>query len=640
MFKKAIFFIKKHIFYTIGVLFLIGIGFFYGYKKYFTPSVPVRYVTAPAQMGTLVVSVAGSGQVAASSQLDVKSAAGGKILSLLVNNGQAVQAGQVLAQLDATDAYKAVRDARLNVESAQLSLGKLVQKADALSLLQAQNAVVSAQNDLEKLKLTQTANFQSDTDAKQKAEDTIIAAYQDVASAMDKVFLDLPGTMTNLNDVLFSTAIADNQASAGGRGQTNSSVLGNSAGAMNSAQMQILQFDAESAYQSARTGYDTNFAHYKNIDTHSALDQVVLDNLMKETITTLKIITEAIKKENNFLNAWVDFRNQQKALVYPEVKQYQTSLAGYLTQTSSHLSTLANLQSTLLDNKNAVSSMSRELIRLAQNNPRDLAAAEASVAEKQATLVKLQAGPNVYDKQAAELSLRQRQAALADAEAALANYTVKANIPGMVTNITLHVGDVVGNQTAIATIITTQKIATISLNEVDVAKVKVGQKVTLTFDAVEDLSLTGAVAEIDSLGTVAQGVVSYAVKIRFDSQDERIKPGMSVSAGIISNVEQDVLLVPNAAVKSNAAGNYVQVLVNNVPQNRVVEVGLSNESDTQIISGDLKPGDNVVTQTIAPTASTASANSASGLNLGALTGGGGNRAGGFGGASGRPAVGR
>ena len=70
------------------------------------------------------------------------------------------------------------------------------------------------------------------------------------------------------------------------------------------------------------------------------------------------------------------------------------------------------------------------------------------------------------------------------------------------------------------------------MNEVDAAKISVGNKTTLTFDATEDLTLTGKVAQIDTIGTVEQGVVSYKVKIAFDTQDERIKPGMTANASI------------------------------------------------------------------------------------------------------------
>lgn len=163
-------------------------------------------------------------------------------------------------------------------------------------------------------------------------------------------------------------------------------------------------------------------------------------------------------------------------------------------------------------------------------------------------------------------------------------------------------------------------MAEISLNEVDVAKVKVGQKVTLTFDAISDLTIAGDVSEIDTIGTVTQGVVYYNVEIVFNTQDSRVKPGMSVSSAIITDMKQDVLLVPNSAVKSDNSGQqYVQMLQNNVPVNQTVETGFSNDTMTEITSG-LKEGDKVVTQTI--TASTATTATTQTTSQNRSTGGG------------------
>ncbi|MDD5433706.1 MAG: hypothetical protein PHE77_03610, partial [Candidatus Pacebacteria bacterium] len=61
-------------------------------------------------------------------------------------------------------------------------------------------------------------------------------------------------------------------------------------------------------------------------------------------------------------------------------------------------------------------------------------------------------------------------------------------------------------------------MAEISLNEVDVAKVKIGQRAIITFDAIDELEITGKVEDVDTIGTVSQGVVSYNVKIIFDTQ--------------------------------------------------------------------------------------------------------------------------
>ena len=146
--------------------------------------------------------------------------------------------------------------------------------------------------------------------------------------------------------------------------------------------------------------------------------------------------------------------------------------------------------------------------------------------------------------------------------------------------------------------------ANISLNEVDVAKVKVGQRVTLTFDAVEDLEITGEVAEVDAIGAVSQGVVSYNVKIVFDIQDNRIKPGMSVSAAIVLSSKPDVLLAPNGAIKTQNNLTYVEALVNGAPERRTVTVGSSNDTQTEILTG-LTEGEAVITQTIISGASAA-----------------------------------
>jgi multidrug efflux pump subunit AcrA (membrane-fusion protein) len=72
---------------------------------------------------------------------------------------------------------------------------------------------------------------------------------------------------------------------------------------------------------------------------------------------------------------------------------------------------------------------------------------------------------------------------------------------------------------------------------------------------------------------------------------------MSVSVAIITDTKQDVLLVPNSAIKSNGNGSYVEILIGNTPQSQVVQIGLSNDTMTEIISG-LQEGEKVVTQTI------------------------------------------
>ena len=160
--------------------------------------------------------------------------------------------------------------------------------------------------------------------------------------------------------------------------------------------------------------------------------------------------------------------------------------------------------------------------------------------------------------------------------------------------------------------------ATVTLAEAYIASVTVGEKVTLTFDALTDLTLTGKVASVDNAGTVSKGVVSYTVTIVPDLVNDRVKGGMTVTADIITSVTADALVVPSTAIKTDySGGNYVQVLTNGSPVDTTVVVGTSNDTYTQVTSG-LTEGQEVVTQTISSstksTSTTSRSNGSSFLN--------------------------
>ena len=161
--------------------------------------------------------------------------------------------------------------------------------------------------------------------------------------------------------------------------------------------------------------------------------------------------------------------------------------------------------------------------------------------------------------------------------------------------------------------ITDQKIAELSLNEIDMAKVQVGDDATLTFDALPDLTLSGKVIEVDPIGIESQGVVSYTIKISLDKNDERLKPGMTVNADIITETKKDTLLLSNSAVKTQGDSNYVEVVnkedisassemkngvaLNTAPKRQPIKIGISNDEFTEILSG-LNEGDYVVLKTV------------------------------------------
>jgi RND family efflux transporter MFP subunit len=162
--------------------------------------------------------------------------------------------------------------------------------------------------------------------------------------------------------------------------------------------------------------------------------------------------------------------------------------------------------------------------------------------------------------------------------------------------------------------------AQVEVSEVDIASVKVGQKASLTFNAIDNFFATGAVEKIDALGTLTSGVVTYNVTITFDSLDERIRPEMNVSASIVTYSKENVVIVPNNAVKTENGNYYVEVIKNNIVEKKSVEIGSENNSKTEIVKG-ISQGETVVTQTInstskASTSSSSSSSSSSSKNNG------------------------
>lgn len=169
--------------------------------------------------------------------------------------------------------------------------------------------------------------------------------------------------------------------------------------------------------------------------------------------------------------------------------------------------------------------------------------------------------------------------------------------------------------------------ATVDLSEIDVTHVQVGQKVTLTLDAFPDKTFTGKVTSIDTAGLVSSGVTTYPTVITFDTSDSSIYPNMAVTGKIITEVKDDVLLIPSTAIQTISGQSTVRVLKNGQVQSVDITIGDANDTDTEITSG-LSEGDMVVTSVV--TLSTGSRATSS--PFGGTTGFGGARGGGgFGG---------
>ena len=138
---------------------------------------------------------------------------------------------------------------------------------------------------------------------------------------------------------------------------------------------------------------------------------------------------------------------------------------------------------------------------------------------------------------------------------------------------------------------------TVNISEVDAPKISPDQKVTIILDAFPDKTFTGKVLTLDTNGVVSSGVTNYPAIIGLDNASKNIYPNMAVNANIIVSVKNDVVLVPSGAISVNNGQSVVRVLRNGNPVDLPVEVGDSNDTQTEIKSG-ISEGDNVITVTV------------------------------------------
>ncbi|MDO8444368.1 MAG: HlyD family efflux transporter periplasmic adaptor subunit [bacterium] len=404
----------------------------------------------------------------------------------------------------------------------------------------------------------------------------LVKSYDDGFNVVSNVFLDIPGIMTGVNDMFFKSNSAT--------GQWNVDWYEGQAGNDNREKTLIFKNNFVNSYHTARNAYDQNFDNYKMVSRTS--DSTTLENLIAQTYESTKFISDAIKNANNYIDFVNDSIRENNFETPALITTHKATLNEYTTQANTHLLSLLSVKTNIKNYKDSF--LSADL-----------------------------------DIQSAELSLKQKTNALQDAKDKLADYFIRAPFEGTITKINIKKSDTVSSGTVVTTLITKKQLAEISLNEVDVARIKIGQKATLSFDAVSGLTISGVVVDIDAVGTVAQGVVTYIIKVSFDTQDDRIKPGMSVSAIIITELKEGVLAISNGAIKSQKGASYVESFeaplpvptdgsigsISKITPIKIkVEIGLSGDSESEIISG-IKEGDEIIIRTILPTAATTTATS-------------------------------
>ncbi len=337
------------------------------------------------------------------------------------------------------------------------------------------------------------------------------------------------------------------------------------------ASLEATEADLQFALRTAQAKLASAQASY---DTAKAKAGTGVDQLVSAKITLDQSKSALTQAQGNYNdNAWKGATGAMKQYL-----ELQTAQANYDAALSNYNITAAGVNDTSV----------RE--------------AQAAVDSAQVALEQAQ--------QDEDTSLRTAQAAVDSAKLAvdqaqrnLDNATLYAPFDGLVSAVNYNPGDSIGSsssssssttvQTAVCVVDLSNLQVQVSIVEVDIARVQVGQSIQVTMDALPDKTYAAKVLNIDPVGTVTSGVVTYPVTVALTDADAAVKPGLTANLAIEVDRRDNVLLVPTRAVHTQGTLKTVNVMRNVKSVATIVSTGLSNDTMVEITSG-LNQGDQVV----------------------------------------------
>jgi multidrug resistance efflux pump len=595
---------SKKLYWIIGIVVVVLVAGGFGLRYWLThrSSKATSIQTAKVTIGNISTTLSGSGTVQSGQSSTLSWGTSGTVATVKVSVGQQVKAGDVLATLDPTtlstdiiqaqadliDAQTAYDDlvkpqplkiaqAEADLKTAQDNLAALEDPTD-LAIAQAQAAVTDAQTALDNLKNpTELAIAQADTNL------------TDAQTALDNLLNPDALTVSNAQTAVLTakSTLDDAQAAvdrlAYSRGTTQQIDAANAAYVLAQSEVDRLQ----KVYDQTRGDPST-------------------DPVKAQALSALN--TAMVKRDKALANLnW--YKSPWSA---SEILDKQTALAVAKAAYADAQKTLDNLNNpSELDvalAKAKVSDAQNAMDTLKNPTAVDIALAEAKVSDAQKALDTLKnptavdielAKQKVADAQdtldtlkngASESDLIVAKSKITLAEATLAKSQITAPFSGTVTNVETLVGDVVSSgKSAFQIDDLSHLYVNLSISEVDISNIQVGQKATLTFDAISNNEYNGVVTQVVLAATVSQGVVNYPVTVEITDSDPSVLSGMTAS---VNGGQKTVTVL--------FQGQQIQV---------PVTVGLVGDSYTELTGNTLKEGDVVVVSTTTgTTASTSSIN--------------------------------
>jgi HlyD family secretion protein len=398
--------------------------------------------------------------------------------------------------------------------------GTVIARLDATTAAQ---AVTSARQNLESAQISYQQALTSSQTSDTNDQTAVATAETNEAADIATTYSNLPAVMQGLDSTLHNiSTIPDYNALE--NVDAYDTLVGTAEAHADHDKVVASDAAAVTAYQNALADYTSA--------NPATLTPAQLQQLAQTSIQMTVTVNQALQDTLTYLNYVNDQLESSRSTIATQIPTQITSLNTYESTVTTDDQNITNANSSLTN-------------------------AQQTLAEDTQSLGDSSSVPLTV--QSAELNVQKAQLALQQAETTEADYDIVAPFAGTIATVPVNQYDEASSGTTIATLITNVDYVDVSLNETDAASVQLGQPVSMTFNAIPNLTLTGKIAEIDPVGTVTSGVVTYDVQISFDNEDPRVKPGMTVTAVITTASVASAIQVPSSAVTTANGVSYVQV---------------------------------------------------------------------------------
>jgi HlyD family secretion protein len=522
--------------------------------------------TVTVTRGDMIASVSGTGTISADQSLDIAFQTSGTVVEVLVSEGDAVTAGQVIARIDDRDLQSQVASAEASLASAKARLDQTREgNATEQDIAASQASLANAEANLQQTR-------QGNTTAADIAEAE--ANLRSAQAQLDALLAGPDSDQLATAQASYDKAVADLEAQR--------------------ASLSSAKTRAESdVTQAANTLRDKQDEYSRIYWNNRELDELP-GELPQENVDEEAAALRAVQTAEEQLNQAQIAYDQAKVDEITGIQKAEASVR----EAEENLKVVqqGSDQYDIIQAQASVDQARANLRKLREGpTAAEVAASQANVDQARANLAKLTESATESDLAIEQASVDQAEQSLEQARLKLEQAVLKAPFAGVISTVDIVPGSVVSSATTAVSLLDRDPLSIdLRLSENDVARVALNQEVDLTIDALKGWAARGTVAYIAPAAETSNGVVTYRVRVTLPDDDQSVKVGMTANLSIIVAQKSGVLLVPNSALLPSGSGRVVQVptadgQVREVP----VEIGLSDGTNTEIISG-LNEGDTII----------------------------------------------